>query len=77
VVLFGPVSPTEWGPPPDRLQHRVLWAGRTGDPHGDLPDPGLLAITTADVVAQLDCLDQLECHDQLDCHDRLSRRQAS
>jgi ADP-heptose:LPS heptosyltransferase len=59
VVLFGPVSPAEWGPPPDRLQHRVLWAGRVGDPHGEVPDPGLLAITVADVVSQLDCLDQL------------------
>src|SRR5205807_6809835 len=32
VVLFGPVPPAEWGPPPGHL-HRVLWAGRRGDPH--------------------------------------------
>ncbi len=28
VVLFGPTSPARWGPPADRPQHRVLWAGR-------------------------------------------------
>jgi ADP-heptose:LPS heptosyltransferase len=44
VVLFGPVPPTEWGPPP-AAPHRALWAGRRGDPHGDRPDPGLLRIT--------------------------------
>ncbi|MGC4807262.1 glycosyltransferase family 9 protein [Micromonospora sp. DT233] len=27
VVLFGPVPPARWGPPPDRPRHRVLWAG--------------------------------------------------
>ncbi|MEV4756662.1 glycosyltransferase family 9 protein [Micromonospora sp. NPDC049559] len=30
VVLFGPVSPAQWGPPPDRPWHRALWAGETG-----------------------------------------------
>jgi len=44
VVLFGPTSPALWGPPPDRPWHRALWAGTSGDPHGRLPDPGLLAI---------------------------------
>jgi ADP-heptose:LPS heptosyltransferase len=44
VVLFGPTSPAQWGPPPDRPWHRPLWAGGRGDPHGQLPDPGLLAI---------------------------------
>ncbi len=56
VVLFGPVPPTEWGPPPERPWHRALWAGRRGDPHGDLVDPGLLDITVADVTAALDSL---------------------
>ncbi|RZT77591.1 ADP-heptose:LPS heptosyltransferase [Micromonospora violae] len=27
VVLFGPVPPAHWGPPPDRPRHRALWAG--------------------------------------------------
>ncbi|HEY0699004.1 MAG TPA: glycosyltransferase family 9 protein [Micromonospora sp.] len=26
VVLFGPVRPDAWGPPPDRTWHRVLWS---------------------------------------------------
>lgn len=51
VVLFGPVPPSEWGPPPERPWHVALWAGRRGDPHGDGVDPGLLDITVPDVVA--------------------------
>jgi hypothetical protein len=49
-VLFGPTSPAEWGPPRDRSWHRTLWAGGSGDPHAGEPDPGLLAITVADVL---------------------------
>ena len=56
VVLFGPTSPAEWGPPRDRPWHHVLWAGRTGDPHGTRPDPGLLEIGVGDVLAALDGL---------------------
>lgn len=51
VVLFGPVSPRHWGPPSDRPQHAALWAGGTGDTFADRPDPGLLRITTAEVIA--------------------------
>ena len=51
VVLFGPTPPSAWGPPPDRRQHVVLWAGQVGRPHGSEPDPGLLRITVEDVVA--------------------------
>ena len=50
VILFGPVSPRHWGPPPGRSQHVALWAGRTGDTFAEAPDPGLLQITTADVL---------------------------
>ena len=50
VVLFGPTPPSEWGPPPGG-PHRALWAGRRGDPHGEAPDPGLLAIQVGDVLA--------------------------
>ena len=53
IVLFGPVSPELWGPPPDRPQHVALWAGRTGDPHGRTVDPGLLEISVDDVVGAL------------------------
>ncbi len=54
VVLFGPTPPALWGPPPDRPRHRVLWAGRTGDPQAEVPDPGLLEITPAAVLAAAD-----------------------
>jgi ADP-heptose:LPS heptosyltransferase len=56
VVLFGPTAPAHWGPPPDRPIHRVLWAGRTGDPHASRPHEGLLAIGTADVLEALEAL---------------------
>jgi ADP-heptose:LPS heptosyltransferase len=39
VVLFGPMPPALWGPPPERRQHLVLWRG-TG---------GLSNISTAEV----------------------------
>jgi ADP-heptose:LPS heptosyltransferase/uncharacterized protein YjbJ (UPF0337 family) len=51
VLLFGPTPPAAWGPPRDRPQHVVLHRGGRGDPHGDAPDPGLLAITVEDVLA--------------------------
>ncbi|MET8200899.1 glycosyltransferase family 9 protein [Micromonospora taraxaci] len=35
VVLFGPVPPAHWGPPPDRPRHRVLWAGEGDWPRWD------------------------------------------
>ena len=50
VVLFGPTPPALWGPPPARRQHRVLWAGRTGDNFADRPDPGLLELAPAAVL---------------------------
>jgi ADP-heptose:LPS heptosyltransferase len=56
VVLFGPVSPALWGPPP-RPQHVVLWHGDgTGDPHGTALDPALARITVDEVTAALDAL---------------------
>jgi ADP-heptose:LPS heptosyltransferase len=56
VVLFGPVSPAVWGPPP-RPQHVVLWHGDgTGDPWGTELDPSLARITVDEVTAALDTL---------------------
>ncbi|NKZ09071.1 glycosyltransferase family 9 protein [Actinomadura latina] len=49
VLLFGPTPPGRWGPP-DRAEHRVLWAGRHGDPHGREPCPGLLEISADQAV---------------------------
>lgn len=50
VVLFGPVPPTEWGPPAAG-PHTVLWhdAGR-GDPHGSVTDAALLDVEVEEVV---------------------------
>jgi ADP-heptose:LPS heptosyltransferase len=56
VVLFGPTSPAQWGPPDDRPYHRALWSGRSGDPHAGLPDPGLLELGVEDVLAALRAL---------------------
>jgi ADP-heptose:LPS heptosyltransferase len=53
VTLFGPTPPALWGPPPQRPQHVALWAGSRGDPHGSEPDPGLLEIEPAAVLAAL------------------------
>jgi len=53
IVLFGPTSPAEWGPPTDRPWHRALWTGRRGDPHADTPDPGLLTIRVQQVLEAL------------------------
>jgi ADP-heptose:LPS heptosyltransferase len=53
VVLFGPVSPDLWGPPPSPL-HRVLWHGDgNGDPHGPVVDPALLDITVDEVLTEI------------------------
>jgi ADP-heptose:LPS heptosyltransferase len=59
VVLFGPVPPAEWGPPPERTRHQALWAGARGDPHAQRPDAGLLSIGVGHVLAALDDLPEL------------------
>lgn len=48
VVLFGPVSPADWGP--RHGPHVALWRGRTGDTFADEPDPGLLEIGVDEVL---------------------------
>jgi ADP-heptose:LPS heptosyltransferase len=53
VVLFGPTDPAHWGPLVDHRLHRTLWAGRTGDPHAQRTDPGLLRISVDDVLNAL------------------------
>jgi ADP-heptose:LPS heptosyltransferase len=54
IVLFGPTSPDRWGPPPDRAEHVVLWAGRSGDPHGTEVFPGLLELGVDAVLEVVD-----------------------
>ena len=51
VVIFGPMAPSLWGPPPDRPWHVALWTGHRGSPFADQPGPGLLEITMPDVMA--------------------------
>jgi len=53
VVLHGPVAPSRWGPPPDRPWHIPLWSGRSGDPHADHTDAGLLELSVVDVLLAL------------------------
>jgi hypothetical protein len=52
VLLFGPVSPALWGPPPGLDRHQVLWHGDGhGDPHGTQLDPALARIGVDEVEA--------------------------
>ncbi len=53
VVLFGPVAPSRWGPPPDRRWHISLWTGRQGHSQSGHVDPGLLEISVDDVLRAL------------------------
>jgi len=61
VVLFGPVAPRLWGPPPGP-RHRVLWhpgtdpSPRPGDAHGRAPDERLLRITVEEVLTAVHTL---------------------
>lgn len=49
VLLFGPTPPSRWGPRGGG-RHLTLWAGMSGDPHGQRPDRGLLLISPAQVL---------------------------
>ncbi|MEU8609595.1 glycosyltransferase family 9 protein [Actinoplanes sp. NPDC048791] len=57
VVLFGPVPPRRWGPPPDRAYHRAIWHGTRAE-RGDTMDPGvhpaLLRVSVDEVLAAAD-----------------------
>ncbi|MFG3599796.1 glycosyltransferase family 9 protein [Micromonospora chersina] len=54
VLLFGPVPPSWWGPPPDRPWHEALWAGPR--PAGDGPGvhPALAELDVPAVLAAVD-----------------------
>ncbi|MFD6565884.1 glycosyltransferase family 9 protein [Micromonospora profundi] len=56
VVLFGPVPPARWGPPPERPRHRVLWAGDRDWPRWDGvgSHPTLAAVHLDEVLAAVD-----------------------
>ena len=54
VLLFGPVPPALWGPPPDG-PHTVIWHGDgSGDPWGSELDPALARITIEEVVEEME-----------------------
>lgn len=52
VVIFGPTPPARWGPRGGG-PHVSLWAGGIGDPHADVPHPGLLSITVPAVLSAI------------------------
>jgi hypothetical protein len=60
VVLYGPVSPANWGPPATG-PHRALWptGNYRGNPHAHEPDPVLLRISVTDVLAAVSTVDGL------------------
>ena len=60
VLLFGPMAPALWGPPPTRRQHRVLWhPERAAAPSpADAPHPALLAIGVQEVLDAVQALEQ-------------------
>jgi ADP-heptose:LPS heptosyltransferase len=59
VLLFGPVSPQEWGPTGAcERRHVAIWHGHRGDPHAAVPDPGLLEIGVGEVLEAVDGLER-------------------
>jgi ADP-heptose:LPS heptosyltransferase len=50
VVLFGPVSPRRWGPPPGPHVALTDERLRRGDAFADTPDPALLAVDVEQVL---------------------------
>ncbi|GGM45333.1 hypothetical protein GCM10011608_32640 [Micromonospora sonchi] len=56
VVLFGPVPPSRWGPPPERRRHRALWAGPAVWPGWDGvgSHPAMAALVVDEVLAAVD-----------------------
>jgi ADP-heptose:LPS heptosyltransferase len=56
VVLFGPTSPTRWGPPVDG-PHTVIWHGTGGgDPWAEEVDPALRRIGVQEVVERVEAV---------------------
>jgi ADP-heptose:LPS heptosyltransferase len=54
VLLFGPVPPAEWGPPPECPRHQALWAGpRPAGAPGEV-HPALADIDPAQVLQAVD-----------------------
>ncbi|MFC0509116.1 glycosyltransferase family 9 protein [Micromonospora costi] len=58
VLLFGPVPPAQWGPPPDRPWHQALWVGPR-DASDPGPHPALSALDVPDVLAAVDRVERV------------------
>ncbi|MFI2648435.1 glycosyltransferase family 9 protein [Micromonospora fulviviridis] len=54
VLLFGPVPPAWWGPPPDRPWHEALWVGPRPVGDGPAVHPALAELDVAAVLAAVD-----------------------
>jgi ADP-heptose:LPS heptosyltransferase len=58
VLLFGPVSPALWGPPPDRPGHEALWVGPRPPGDGTQVHPALTELDVPTVLAAVDRVDR-------------------
>jgi ADP-heptose:LPS heptosyltransferase len=54
VLLFGPVPPAHWGPPPDRPRHEALWVGPRPPGDGTAVHPALAELDVPAVLAAID-----------------------
>ncbi|MEV4489569.1 glycosyltransferase family 9 protein [Micromonospora coxensis] len=58
VLLFGPVPPAQWGPPPDRPWHQALWVGPRAPADAEAVHPALAALDVPAVLAAVDRVEQ-------------------
>ncbi|MEV4478359.1 glycosyltransferase family 9 protein [Micromonospora coxensis] len=58
VLLFGPVPPAQWGPPPDRPWHQALWVGPRAPSDAEAVHPALAALDVPSVLAAVDRVEQ-------------------
>ncbi len=65
VVLFGPVRPDHWGPPPDRPWHRVLWSAALADA-AVVPDESPVARRTHPALAAIGVHEVLTASGEVD-----------
>ncbi|WP_446213652.1 glycosyltransferase family 9 protein [Micromonospora sp. IBSANI012] len=54
VLLFGPVPPAQWGPPPDRPWHQALWVGQRQPVDAAAVHPALAALDVPAVLAAVE-----------------------
>ncbi|MEU5830287.1 glycosyltransferase family 9 protein [Micromonospora tulbaghiae] len=62
VLLFGPVPPSWWGPPPDRPWHEALWTGPRPAAGDEEVHPALAALDVPDVLAAVDRVERAARH---------------